>query len=415
MRDRTARRERPGERRQGVRRPCGHEHRAGAYKWVVRYNGDTLHAAGATGCNDPAGAFAVVAPPAVSASFGTAEIAVGDSTALTFTIVTRRRTRSPLKGVALEDSLPPGLAVASPSGLSGSCGGRDLRRIRARRTLSLDNGTIAGGLELQLLGGRERLGSGTGDDDHGSGGIGERRRRQHRHRVAHRARTRSTRPCRRRCPARPSSRRVRSRRARWRRRARSLREQRRSWRSRARPRISSCSRRMRPGGGCAPRRSDSRGCGAAGHHPRAARANRRGAGHRARGRVLRGDRAPRAAPRRPHHALLRRAGRPALHPAQAHAPADGARLTANAATITISGQVAPPLGKPIRRVVITRLSSCAAGDEVVARVRPGPRGRFRVTLPRAPGAGPALYRGLTHVRTKGGAPLKTTSLILWEA
>ena len=52
---------------------------AGAYKWVVRYNGDTLHAAGATGCNDPAGAFAVVAPPAVSASFGTAEIAVEDT------------------------------------------------------------------------------------------------------------------------------------------------------------------------------------------------------------------------------------------------------------------------------------------------------------------------------------------------
>ena len=36
---------------------------AGAYKWVARYNGDALHAAGATGCNDPAGAFAVVAPP----------------------------------------------------------------------------------------------------------------------------------------------------------------------------------------------------------------------------------------------------------------------------------------------------------------------------------------------------------------
>ena len=92
-----------------------------------------------------------------------------------------------------------------------------------------------------------------------------------------------------------------------------------------------------------------------------------------------------------------------------------ARLTASAASVTISGRVAPPLGNPIRRVVITRLTSCAAGDEVVARVRPGPRGRFRVTLPRAPGGGPALYRALTQVRTKGGAPLGTRSLVLAEA
>ena len=36
---------------------------AGGYKWVARYGGDGLPAAAATGCNDPAGAFAVVAAP----------------------------------------------------------------------------------------------------------------------------------------------------------------------------------------------------------------------------------------------------------------------------------------------------------------------------------------------------------------
>ena len=39
---------------------------AGAYKWVASYSGDALHAASTTACDNPAGAFAVVAPPTVS-------------------------------------------------------------------------------------------------------------------------------------------------------------------------------------------------------------------------------------------------------------------------------------------------------------------------------------------------------------
>ena len=79
--------------------------------------------------------------------------------------------------------------------------------------------------------------------------------------------------------------------------------------------------------------------------------------------------------------------------------------------MTISGRVSPPLGKPAGRVVVRRLTGCASGYAVVARVRPNARGRFRVSLP-AP-AGPALYRAQTSVPTKGGGGrLRTFALVL---
>ena len=89
-----------------------------------------------------------------------------------------------------------------------------------------------------------------------------------------------------------------------------------------------------------------------------------------------------------------------------------ARLTASTDAVTISGRVTPPLAKPIRRVRVTRLTSCAAGHEVVARVKPDARGRFHVTLPRAPGAAPALYLAQTRVRSALGRTMRTYSNVL---
>ena len=89
-----------------------------------------------------------------------------------------------------------------------------------------------------------------------------------------------------------------------------------------------------------------------------------------------------------------------------------ARVTASTDAVTISGRVTPPLAKPIRRVRITRLTSCAAGHEVVARVKPDARGRFRVTLPRTPGAAPALYLAQTRVRSALGRMMRTYSNVL---
>ena len=115
---------------------------AGAYKWVASYSGDALHAASTTACNDPAGAFAVVAPPTVSAAFGAQEIGVGESTALTFTITNPPANTVALTGVALENTLPAGLVVASPNGSSGSCGAGTITAGPGSQSVTLAGGTI---------------------------------------------------------------------------------------------------------------------------------------------------------------------------------------------------------------------------------------------------------------------------------
>jgi len=89
-----------------------------------------------------------------------------------------------------------------------------------------------------------------------------------------------------------------------------------------------------------------------------------------------------------------------------------AGITASASTITIRGRVTPPLGRPIRRVVITRLTSCGSPSAVVARVKPDERGRFRAAVAREPG--PALYRVKTRVPYRSGrhGALPTFALLL---
>ena len=56
---------------------------------------------------------AVLAPPSISATFASAEIPAGDSTALTFTITNPAANTVPLSGVGFIDALPAGLAVAN--------------------------------------------------------------------------------------------------------------------------------------------------------------------------------------------------------------------------------------------------------------------------------------------------------------
>ena len=386
---------------------------AGAYKWVVRYNGDTLHAAGATGCNDPAGAFAVVAPPAVSASFATAEIVVGASTALRFTIANPSANTVPLTGVALEDTLPPGLAVASPSGLSGSCGGAIIAA-PGSQSVTLAGGTVAVGSSCSFAVNVTGLAPGafpttTEAVESANGGTGNTATAS----LMVRAPVDPPVP-----PAVPSAPVDAP--------------------SPVTPSPLAPPSPVAPGTAqelaltCSPADLVMLAADQAARRVRfRGAASPADAGQRV---IIRALPARTVAARATvladgsFAATGPRVRRRAVHTTRYYAELGArrstplkltrrltARLTATAASVTISGRVAPPLGNPIRRVVITRLTSCAAGDEVVARVRPGPRGRFRVTLPRAPGAGPALYRALTQVRTKGGAPLGTRSLVLAEA
>jgi uncharacterized repeat protein (TIGR01451 family) len=74
------------------------------------------------GTANPVTATVVVgAPPILTKAFLPPTIAVGSTTSLTFTLV--NFNAAPLTGAAFTDTLPAGLVVASPTGLSNTCGG----------------------------------------------------------------------------------------------------------------------------------------------------------------------------------------------------------------------------------------------------------------------------------------------------
>jgi CSLREA domain-containing protein/uncharacterized repeat protein (TIGR01451 family) len=86
----------------------------------------------------------VVAPPAISKSFGAASIALNASTSLSFTIQNNNGATT-LHGVGFSDTFPSGLAVASPNGLSGSCGGGTITATAGSSSVSLSGATLTPG------------------------------------------------------------------------------------------------------------------------------------------------------------------------------------------------------------------------------------------------------------------------------
>jgi len=60
-------------------------------------------------------------PPTLATSFGAPTLALNATTTMSFTVTNPNLTTS-LSGVAFTDSLPSGLVVSTPNGLSGSCG-----------------------------------------------------------------------------------------------------------------------------------------------------------------------------------------------------------------------------------------------------------------------------------------------------
>jgi uncharacterized repeat protein (TIGR01451 family) len=88
----------------------------------------------------------VVSPPAITKTFAASQIQVigpGNPTALTFTISNPNSVS--LTGIAFIDTLPTGLIVATPNGLTGSCGGGPITAVAGTNSISLSGATLAGG------------------------------------------------------------------------------------------------------------------------------------------------------------------------------------------------------------------------------------------------------------------------------
>src|SRR5262249_2737860 len=87
---------------------------------VKNNSGPVTSTEGVTG-NPPNASITVVGPPVIRKAFGAASILLNGSTSLSFTIQNNNTTVA-LSGVAFSDTLPAGLVISTPNGLSGSCG-----------------------------------------------------------------------------------------------------------------------------------------------------------------------------------------------------------------------------------------------------------------------------------------------------
>jgi hypothetical protein len=79
--------------------------------------------------------------PSLQKSFGAATILIGASTSLTFTM-TNPEVNPDLTGVNFSDTLPAGLVVATPNGLTESCGGGTITATAGTNVVSLTGGTL---------------------------------------------------------------------------------------------------------------------------------------------------------------------------------------------------------------------------------------------------------------------------------
>jgi hypothetical protein len=84
----------------------------------------------------------VTAPPTIGKSFGAASIALNGSTSLSFTI-DNPNVSTALTGVGFTDTLPAGLVVSTPNGLTGTCGGGTITATAGSGAVSLAGAALA--------------------------------------------------------------------------------------------------------------------------------------------------------------------------------------------------------------------------------------------------------------------------------
>jgi uncharacterized repeat protein (TIGR01451 family) len=93
--------------------------------------------------NTASASLTVVGPPSISKAFGAGSVPLNGSTGLTFTL-TNPNAGTALSGVGFSDPLPAGLLVATPNGLSSSCGGT-ATAVAGSGTISLSGASLSAG------------------------------------------------------------------------------------------------------------------------------------------------------------------------------------------------------------------------------------------------------------------------------
>jgi hypothetical protein len=88
----------------------------------------------------------VIGPPSIAKAFGAASIQLNATTTLSFTITNPNATVA-LTGVGFGDTLPAGLTIPNPNGLTGSCGAGTITTgtVSGFSVVNLSGGTIAAG------------------------------------------------------------------------------------------------------------------------------------------------------------------------------------------------------------------------------------------------------------------------------
>jgi uncharacterized repeat protein (TIGR01451 family)/fimbrial isopeptide formation D2 family protein len=98
---------------------------------------------GGTGTTSNTATLTVVAPPPISKVFGAASVPLNGSTSLSFT-VTNPNTSVGLTGIGFTDTLPAGLVISTPNGLTGSCGGGTITAAAGVGSVSLSGAMLVG-------------------------------------------------------------------------------------------------------------------------------------------------------------------------------------------------------------------------------------------------------------------------------
>jgi uncharacterized repeat protein (TIGR01451 family) len=88
----------------------------------------------------------VIGQPTAALSFVPTTVAINANSALTFAITNPAANAVSLTGIGFSDALPANLVVATPNGLTGSCGGGTITATAGSGTVSLSGASLAAGV-----------------------------------------------------------------------------------------------------------------------------------------------------------------------------------------------------------------------------------------------------------------------------